>query len=180
MRTCPNCYAQINDITEVCPACNTPIPEGYTGNAAPPPVHLSAKEPSYGNEDERALETYEEPRHTWIWLGNLISLLAGMVLVVAGRHNQAVVYISIIWIALAVLSLTISRFGARWDDLSFGSKVLIAPGAFLGGLIFLFGALLYLLPTEWELEHPRRNRRFLRADPFSQSTTARKQKERTQ
>ncbi|HEY7125387.1 MAG TPA: hypothetical protein VH540_15645 [Ktedonobacterales bacterium] len=179
MRTCPSCYAHINDITEVCPACNAEIPEGYTGNVAPPPVHLSAMEHSFGS-DALATETSEEPRHTWIWLGNLISILAGIVLGVAGRHTQAIVYMSVIWIALAVLSLIISRFGARWNDLSFRSKALITPGALLGGLIFFLGALLYLLPTEWELEHPRRNRRFLRNYSFSQDATTRKQKERTQ
>jgi hypothetical protein len=172
MRTCPNCYAQINDITEQCPACNTPIPEGYVGNVAPPPVHLPAKELSFGS-DALARATYEEPRHTWIWFGNLISILLGIFLVVTGLRIHAIVYLGVILMALSVLSLIVSRFGARWDDLSFGSKALIAPSAALG-------ALLYLWPIKRELEHPRPNRRLLMDDLFLKDAKPSSQKERTQ
>jgi hypothetical protein len=90
----------------------------------------------------QAAQVGPEKRHHWIWLGNLITIgAAGWLIYENLRGSPGLLGLGIGMIALAVLSLWLSRFGARWKHTSCLEKLLILPGVLIG-LVVLAAMLL--------------------------------------
>ena len=83
----------------------------------------------------------KESVHQWILFGNLISIGVGGWLIFTHWQGKLGIVLGIVAIALAALSLAISRFGRRWKRLPLWQKLLILPGVITGLLMLVILAL---------------------------------------
>lgn len=133
MSYCPYCSTRLIGNETICPRCGQVLPSATSAYAAPAAAYLqpaavpSSAAPSYARP---------EKMHHWVWLGNLITIGAGGWLMYIHWHGNTGIALGAALIALAALSLALTRFGKRWKRLSLGGKLLALPGV-LAGLVVL-------------------------------------------
>lgn len=146
MSYCPYCSTRLIGNETICPRCGQALPSATSAYAAP------AAAPSYAGPPDAAIysqpaasslarsiqaqQARQEKMHHWIWLGNLITVGAGAWLVYMHWHGNTGIMLGAALIALAALSLALTRFGKRWKRLSLGAKLLALPGV-IAGLVAL-------------------------------------------
>lgn len=126
MVRCPYCAAQLPIHQATCPRCSQPLPGAGPAFIGPTSLAPQPLEPG------RVIVAAKEPTHHWIWIGNLITILAGGALsyYFTFRHSmRGLALLGIGLIVLALISLALSRFGTRWKHLSCLVKALIWPGS---------------------------------------------------
>jgi len=138
---CPFCTAEVSPSQRFCPSCGLPLPGAAPGFAPPPAVSASAPAaPAPLMPASAALPAgawapqpagVEKP-HFWIWLGNLVSIGAGVAVIVIKWQGSVGIGVAIGLFALAALSLGVSRFGTRWKRASCLEKLFILPGTLAG------------------------------------------------
>jgi len=141
---CPFCFAEIGEKPEVCPRCHKTL--------AKPDGTLRTIEEVWGSK---------ERYHIWIPLGNLVSLLVGSLLLYLGTRGLGALGIGsgLVLLALAALSLLISRGGSRWNDLSRGQRTMGWAG--VTGVIGLL-AVMYAWSSLEEIPNARPADHYLR------------------
>jgi hypothetical protein len=122
---------KITEATDQCPWCNAQVPAGagYVADDVPASQQPASLFSAPASPAGRAKPTYRERRHTWIWLGNFATILVGVIISALKLGGKGGLVGGIAMIALALLSLAVSRFGTRWDDTTFWTKAMIVPGA---------------------------------------------------
>ena len=158
MSYCPYCATRLLGTETICPRCGQALPSATSAYAAPaaaypqPAAWPPSAGPSYAGPPDAALysqtaasslarptqgqQARQEKMHHWIWLGNLITIGAGGWLAYTHWHGNTGIVLGAALIALAALSLALTRFGKRWKRLSLGAKLLALPGV-LAGLVAL-------------------------------------------
>ena len=134
MLRCPYCICEVAANQTVCPHCYQALPvaaAGFAGSAAlaPQAALLQASAPN------------KESVHPWIWIGNLITIAAGGWLFYTHWQGNTGRALGGALIALAILSLALSRFGAYWKRASCLIKLLILPGVLAGVVVVIAAAL---------------------------------------
>lgn len=138
MSYCPYCANRLPGNETICPRCGQALPGASSAYAAPAAAYLqpaaipSSVAPSYARP---------EKMHHWVWLGNLITIGAGGWLVYIHWHGNTGIVLGAALIALAVLSLALTRFGKRWKRLSLGGKLLALPGVLAGLVVLVIAAI---------------------------------------
>jgi len=114
---CPRCSFNILGNQQVCPRCHLPAPLGGT-RVAPP--------------------TIQEPRHKLILAAGIGAIVTGVCLL--GASGAAL--LGIIALVCGVTTLSVSKFGKVWDNLTPGKKALAIPGVIAG---IAGGAVVYIM-----------------------------------
>jgi hypothetical protein len=86
-----------------------------------------------------------EPRHHWIWVGGIGSILMGLMFLGIGWQGFLIGIISII---AGVATLGISRFGSQWNKLQSADRAKVLPGVILG-ILFIICAIIAYFFLRW-------------------------------
>ncbi|HLV98724.1 MAG TPA: zinc-ribbon domain-containing protein [Ktedonobacterales bacterium] len=141
MLHCPYCLFEVSADQTICSHCAQALPEATPGSLGPTASAAQA------GVSAPALAPAREGRHHWIWLGNLITLgVGGWILAIRWQGGTGQV-IGVALMALALLSLALSRFGTYWQRASCLVKALILPGVLAGMLVLLIAAIESLTDT---------------------------------
>lgn len=140
---CPHCSFNIQGNPQVCPQCHIPLPASSAANV--PGSGVS------GVVAARSVQSsIKERRHNWLWLGGIGAIITG----IGFLGSPAGVFFALLAIAAGIATLTISKFGKEWDNLTGGKKAMVVPGVVVGvgllvvGYMFLY-AIWYAFKSEF-------------------------------
>lgn len=138
MLRCPYCAFDIPVYQAVCPRCGNALPVAAPGFVAPAAIAPQPVGPT------QVVVPGKEAIHHWIWIGNLITLVAAGALFyfyTYRQHNLGLTLAGVLLIVLASISLALSRFGRHWKRASCLVKALILPGVLAGIIVALIALL---------------------------------------